>query len=110
MEKYTLGFIPPYSTDIVYLASGFDIDSICYQNPPVIPGTIDQTKAALYDTVDKIKSDIYKLRYYHREFLTVACVITKIDTDISAVSTVDVNDKFKLYPLSNFLLEPVENT
>lgn len=103
MEKYILGFIPPYSANIVYLAKSADIDAMCYKNPPVIYGTTTKALAKIYDSIDALKSDLYKLRYYHREFLSIACAVIKV-TNEEITSDMYELESSSEYALSSFIV------
>lgn len=76
-EEYIIFFISP-NKQTMFLAYSADINSICYNNSLILPGTLDYQLAKRYKTLEEAKEDIYKLRYYHREFLKVAVGIKSI--------------------------------
>ena len=70
-KKFVLVFFTPDLLDCVFLANSADIQSICYSKAPYLEGTKNILKARFYDNIDSAKSDIYTLRYHHREFLKI---------------------------------------
>lgn len=88
-EEYIIFFISP-NKQIMFLAYLADVNAICYNLELTLPGTLDYQLAKRYKTLEAAKDDIYKLRYYRREFLKVTTGIKKIlknslDTDNSLV-------------------------
>lgn len=86
---YTIFFMHPASKNIVLLAYTADIESICYSDVPSLPGTCNYRLAKKYSTIEQARSDIYRLRYHHRDFLKVFIGIKELsenELDIGALS------------------------
>lgn len=87
---YLIFFIHKQSKTIVLLAEEANIESICYNDNPTLPGTIFPAKAKKYKSIEEAKKDIYKLRYHHREFLKIVTGIkcmSKEDLEIALLTT-----------------------
>lgn len=70
-KVYLIFFIHTQSRSVVFLEEKANIDAICYDKNPKLPGTLNPILAKQYKTVSEAKDDIFKLRYHHREFLKV---------------------------------------
>lgn len=77
---YVIGFIHPISGSIILLSRLSNIDNICYNKEPKLPGTSSPEYAKHYIDVDTAKSDIYKLRYHFRDFIKIKTCIIHTDT------------------------------
>lgn len=75
---YIICFLQPRTKNIIYLAYSADIDSICYNSNSILPGTSNYLLAKRYNNVEQAKDDVYKLRYFHREFLKPIAIIKGI--------------------------------
>lgn len=87
---YLIFFIHKQDKTVVLLAEDADIESICYNDNPTLPGTIFPAKAKKYKSIEEAKKDIYKLRYHHREFLKIVTGIkrmSKEDLEIALLTT-----------------------
>lgn len=71
---YVVGFIHPVSNQCIFLANCADIADICYCEDPKLPGTTNVKYAKVYPDIETAKSDIYLLRYHHRQFLTIRTI------------------------------------
>jgi hypothetical protein len=80
-EECVIFFINPKSNQMIFLASTANIDDICYSTTPTLPGTVDYFGAKRYKNIEEAKSDIYKLRYHHREFLKIKLGIKRISKE-----------------------------
>ena len=80
-DAYIIFFIDTKSNKLIFLADSADIDAICYDSNPTLAGTVDYRLAKRYNNITEAKSDIYKLRYHHREFLKVIVGIKKINVE-----------------------------
>lgn len=67
-----------YNSQYMFIAKDADISKICYKSILDLPRTQNIQEAKLYNTIDEAKDDIYKLKYYHREFLRLKYVISKL--------------------------------
>ena len=97
-NKYCIAFISLEAKKLVFLAYNADISKICYMNPPYIPGTNNILKAKLYDSVDEAKTDIYRLRYYHRDFISLISIVKKLELN----DIYDYEDNIIDYALDSF--------
>lgn len=89
---YLIFFIHKQDKTVVLLAEEANIERICYNDNPTLPGTLSPTKAKKYKSIEEAKNDIYKLRYHHREFLKVMTGIKEIsiiDLDIGKIENSD---------------------
>lgn len=77
-EVFIIFFIHEESKSIIFLAYNADIDSICYNDTPKLPGTTNIKLAKRYETLDEASNDVYKLRYHHRDFLKTTVGIKRI--------------------------------
>lgn len=80
-EGYVIVFVDTKSNTKVFLSDVEDIDEFCYQKDVKLLGTLDISKAKLYDNVEEAKNDVYKLRYYHRQFLKIPIQICHISNN-----------------------------
>lgn len=101
-SNYTIAFFHPKTGKPVFLATTADINKICYEKYPQIPGTFDIAKAKIYKDLDEAKNVIFKLRYHHREFLAVLSIIKRID----AYTSIDTDDIYT-YDLNDFYIESI---
>lgn len=87
---YLIFFIHKQDKTVVLLAEEANIERICYNDNPTLPGTLSPTKAKKYKSIEEAKKDIYKLRYHHREFLKIVTGIkrmSKEDLEIALLTT-----------------------
>lgn len=71
---FIVGFIHPFTKEIIFLANCADISAICYSDDPKLPGTKNVKLAKFYANLEKAKNDIYLLRYHHRQFLKIVTI------------------------------------
>ena len=76
--NYLIWFEYPKTKEMIYLASDADILKIAYMKEPILPCTHDTKEAKIYNSIEDAKTDIYRLRYYHRKFLYVKTGIKSI--------------------------------
>lgn len=74
MSGYVVAFVHPQSKELIFLANCANIADICYSEYPQLPGTRNVKLAKMYADLDSVKSDIYLLRYHHRQFLKILTV------------------------------------
>jgi len=79
-EEYIIFFITS-DKQIMFLAYSADMNAICCNSNLILPVTLDYQLAKRYKTLEEGKDDVYKLRYYRREFLKVAVGIKSIFKD-----------------------------
>ena len=60
-SNYTIAFFHPKIGKPVFLANTADINKICYEEYPQIPGTFDIAKAKIYKDLDEAKNVICTL-------------------------------------------------
>lgn len=105
-QGYIVGFIHPMLKQVIFLANCADIAAICYAKAPKLPGTQNVKLAKFYSTIDAARSDIYLLRYHHREFLKIVIVAKPVAHFHAELLLPDSTENtIAEYPLSELMQE-----
>ena len=105
ISGYVVAFVHPQSRELIFLANSANIADICYSEYPQLPGTRNVKLAKMYADLDSVKSDIYLLRYHHRQFLKVLTVAKPAIQFQAQLDLYETNSELVLYNLPE-LVDP----
>lgn len=102
---FVVAFIHPLTNQPIFLADSANISEICYSQCPKLPGTSNIKYAKIYQDLESAKSDIYLLRYHHRNFLKILTIAKPI-VNIRSQSDFNVGtDLTYLYDPTELMIE-----